>query len=193
MKAMIKKIILFFIVNHLILSLAGCVAGLAVGGAALVYQRKNVQNYVSDKTIYWTINNRIYANKPLYANNHIVAAVEKGTVLLIGQAINSTYKQEAEAIVKKVDGIQRLYNEITIESPTSISRQAKDTALTTKVISVMLTKKNVNAAAIKVVTENSVVYLMGQITAQEADEAVNVVTSIEGVKKVVKAFQYITN
>ena len=43
---------------------------------------------------------------------------------------------------------------------------------------------------VKVVTEASVVYLMGVVTEQEADEAVDITRNTGGVRKVVKVFEY---
>jgi len=42
-----------------------------------------------------------------------------------------------------------------------------------------------------VVTENGVVYLMGLLTQEEANKAVNLVSNTKGVTKVVRAFEYI--
>jgi osmotically-inducible protein OsmY len=44
---------------------------------------------------------------------------------------------------------------------------------------------------IKVVTENGVVYLMGLMTRNEADAAVERSREVFGVKKIVKVFEYI--
>ena len=48
-----------------------------------------------------------------------------------------------------------------------------------------------DASRIKVVTENSVVYLMGLVTRAEADAAAEIAREIQGVQKIVKIFEYI--
>jgi osmotically-inducible protein OsmY len=48
-----------------------------------------------------------------------------------------------------------------------------------------------NADHIKVVTENSVVYLMGLVTREEADAASDIASTTLGVQKVVRVFEYI--
>lgn len=50
---------------------------------------------------------------------------------------------------------------------------------------------NTLMARIKVVTDSSVVYLMGLVSQQEADTAVNIVRNIAGVEKIVKVFEYV--
>ena len=57
----------------------------------------------------------------------------------------------------------------------------------------MLTKKDLESGAIRIVTENAVVYLMGDVSHAQADLAVNVARQVPGVQKVVKVFQYIDN
>lgn len=44
---------------------------------------------------------------------------------------------------------------------------------------------------VKVVSENSVVYLMGMVKRQEADEAANLARTAGGVHRVVRVFEYI--
>jgi osmotically-inducible protein OsmY len=53
-----------------------------------------------------------------------------------------------------------------------------------------LTENRFPANYVKVVTENSVVYLMGLVTHKEADDAVDIARSTEGVAQVVKVFEY---
>ena len=48
-----------------------------------------------------------------------------------------------------------------------------------------------DANLIKVVVENSVIYLMGVLSRQQGDAAAEVARSIFGVQKVVKVFEYI--
>ena len=47
-----------------------------------------------------------------------------------------------------------------------------------------------NVLSIKVVTEASVVYLLGIVTEQEAADAVEIARTTGGVRKVVKVFEY---
>jgi len=43
----------------------------------------------------------------------------------------------------------------------------------------------------KVITENGVVYLMGLLTREQADNAVSVTSKVYGVQKIVKVFEYL--
>ena len=53
----------------------------------------------------------------------------------------------------------------------------------------MLAENGLPSTQVKVLTENSVVYLLGVVDQQQAALAVGVASKIKGVKKVVKLFQ----
>ena len=55
----------------------------------------------------------------------------------------------------------------------------------------MMGKKGLESGSIRIVTDNAVVYLMGIVTHEQANLAVNVARQVNGVNKVVKVFQYI--
>ena len=55
----------------------------------------------------------------------------------------------------------------------------------------MVVNGDVDANRIEIVAENGVVYLMGLLTREEADLAVELTRDIGGVQKIVKVFEYI--
>jgi hypothetical protein len=64
--------------------------------------------------------------------------------------------------------------------------------LVAKVKAAMVDSEDVFATVYKVVAERGTVYLMGRVTQREANRATEVVRSVNGVKRVVKVFEYIT-
>jgi osmotically-inducible protein OsmY len=54
-----------------------------------------------------------------------------------------------------------------------------------------VTENKFQANYVKVVTENSVVYLLGIVNKTEADAAVEIARNTDGVSKVVKVFEYL--
>ena len=52
--------------------------------------------------------------------------------------------------------------------------------------------KDLQASAIKVVTERGIVYLMGRVTSREAQRATDIARGISGVAKVVRVFEDIS-
>jgi hypothetical protein len=67
-----------------------------------------------------------------------------------------------------------------------------DVWITTKVKSNLLTKKELQGVKINVYTEIGQVYLLGTVTREQADIAVQVTRNISGVKQVIKGFRYTT-
>ncbi len=114
-----------------------------------------------------------------------------GIVLLSGQVASERSKLEAEQIVGQIRKIRRVHNELTLTSPTSALTRASDTLITTKIKANMLGDEAVDATRIKVVTENGVVYLMGLVTRNEADKAVDLVRRVNGIQKIIKIFEYV--
>ena len=75
--------------------------------------------------------------------------------------------------------------------PTPLKSRNNDTWITTRVKSKLLGKKETDGLRIKVITENATVYLMGIIKKDQADFAADVASRIDGVKRVVKVFEYV--
>jgi osmotically-inducible protein OsmY len=63
--------------------------------------------------------------------------------------------------------------------------------LTAKIKTKLVFNEEVKASNIEVITEDSVVYLMGTIDRASAELASNVASESSGVRKVVKVFEYI--
>jgi osmotically-inducible protein OsmY len=55
----------------------------------------------------------------------------------------------------------------------------------------MIASRSVSAGRIKVVVDNGVVYLLGLVTRDEANAAVEEVREVFGVQKIVQAFEFI--
>lgn len=172
--------------------LAACVP-IAVGGAAaggaMVADRRTSGIFIEDqgielkaeKAIIEQIGDNIHANVTSFNRN----------VLITGEAFNEESKAKAEAIVKDIENVRSVTNEIIVAAKTSLGGRSNDTFITSKVKTNMVTENRFQANYVKVVTENSVVYLMGIVTHKEADDATEIARSVDGVETVVKVFEYL--
>lgn len=174
--------------------LQGCifVAGAAAGAAAIavVYDHRTIQNSIQDTSIANKIIYRIQAVPALRHESHIEVTVFNDVVLLTGQTPSQGLKEQAEHIAKSVPDVSRVYNQLSIQGPTSSLTRTSDSWITTKIKTQMLATEDLKSSSIKVITENGVVYLMGIVTQQQADISVDIARQISGVQKVVKIFQY---
>ena len=74
--------------------------------------------------------------------------------------------------------------------PVAFSSRVHDSWITGQVKAKMLDTENLKAPHIKVVTENSVVYLMGLVSRAQADLATDAARHVSGVQRVVRMFEY---
>jgi osmotically-inducible protein OsmY len=114
-----------------------------------------------------------------------------GVVLLTGQVPSEDAKRQAEEAIDGVRNVRKVHNELEVAGPTSIPSRLNDSYLSTKVKTALLTDGDAEGSRTKVVTENGVVYLMGLLTRDEADAAVQRAREVFGVQKIVKMFEYI--
>lgn len=192
-----KKIIATLMI---IFPLTGCVpAALVVGataGGAAIYDPRGIERSIEDRHITQTAQNMIDKDPYLKGHSNISVATYERTVLIVGQAQTPALRAHAYRIVASLRGVKGLepidhiWNEVTIAGPSSVLDRSNDAWLTTKVKTELLAAKGVPSDYIKVVTSNSVVYLMGIVTPAQGKRAADVARRVAGVQKVVEVFQY---
>ena len=174
-----------------ILALPGCIEMAAVGvGAGVVsaVDRRTTGAQVDDEGIELRSNNRI--GERFGERVHVNVTSFNRSVLLTGEAPDAKTKDEIEKIVALVPNARAVTNELTITTNSTLSNRANDAGITGKVKARFLDAGKFNPLHVKVVTERSVVYLLGVVTEQEAADAVEVARTTGGVRKVVKIFDY---
>ena len=183
-----KLIILLF----MLLPLTGCVAAVflvgATAGGAVVYDKRSTKTMIADRRI--TENAHYYLNKALQGKIYIQVASFNRTVLMVGDAETPELRAKAYDIVSRIEGVRKVYNEVTIGKPLTLSQRSDDTWITTKVKSAMLLQKGLHSSQLKVVTCNNIVYLMGLVSQPQGDLAAGVARRISGVSSVIKVFEY---
>jgi osmotically-inducible protein OsmY len=114
-------------------------------------------------------------------------------VLLTGEAPTEQDKQAVEQLIARVDNVRAVVNEITVMGMKPSLQQRTNDALTTgKVKASLIDAKDLQVNAFKVVTERGTVYLMGRVSAREADRATQITRTIPGVQRVVRIFEVLT-
>ena len=170
--------------------LNGCVAALVGGAVAGGYlageDRRPASTLSDDQAIEFKISNRITEKFP---QAHVNSTSYNRLVLLTGEAPNAEVKAEIEKLVKEVPSVRGTYNEIVVGPSTALSDRTRDSLLTSKVKARFVDRRKFNAVHVKVVTEREVVYLMGIVKPQEADDATEIARTTEGVKRVVRVFE----
>ncbi len=166
------------------------VAAGATAGGAIVYDKRSMKTMAQDRDTASITLKKINDDPQLRDQTHIAISTFNGLMLMAGQAPTEELRNQAYQIANSTPNVKRIYNEITIEPPTSTTTQSQDAWLTTRVKSAMLAEKGLHSSQIKVITENGAVYLMGIVTHKQADLAATVASQTSGVKKVVRIFEY---
>jgi osmotically-inducible protein OsmY len=171
--------------------IAACVpvvVGGAAAGSAMAADRRTSGVYIEDENIELKATKNIADS--LGETAHVNITSYKGHVLLTGEVANEDDKSKAENITKAIASVLTVNNELAIGPKSSISSRANDAYLTSKIKAQFISENRFQANYVKVVTENSVVYLMGYVTQAEATAAVEITRNTSGVTKVIKMFEY---
>lgn len=178
-----------------IVTLTQSCAPLVVAGAGTAavaaHDRRTVGAFVDDTAVELKINNAIRENDDARENTHINVTSMNGIVLLSGEAKTAALRDGVLADSRAVAGVRRIVNEIRVAPPSSIGDRSRDTWLTTKVKTKLIGTENLDSSRVKVVTENDAVFLLGIVTRKEANLATGAATSVSGVTRVVKLFEYL--
>jgi osmotically-inducible protein OsmY len=170
--------------------LYGCVAavvgGAAAGGYLIGEDRRPAAVLSDDQAIETRAGSRIGDKFP---GAHVNTTSYNRLVLLTGEAPTAEAKAEIENIVRGVPGVRGIYNELTVAPPTAMSVRANDAYVTSKVKARFVDSRKFNPVHVKVVTEDSTVYLMGILKQQEANDATEVARTTSGVRRVVRLFE----
>ncbi|MDG2045990.1 MAG: BON domain-containing protein [Halioglobus sp.] len=178
-----------------LLALSGCgslLSSMQVGSIDDPPNKRTLGRMIEDDNIETKAMVNIHASNDAYENAHLVVVSYNGYVLLAGQVGDKSLKSRATSVVRKIQNVRRIYNELEVGPPISNLTSGKDSWVTSKIKSVLLTSDNIESSQIKVVTENSVVYLMGLVTEKEAKHVKELAADVSGVSKVVSLFEIIS-
>jgi osmotically-inducible protein OsmY len=189
--AMAKLVVLSVLLG----SLSACtvlVVGGAVAGAAMVAtDRRTSGAQLDDEGIEVRASSRL--KEKFGERGHFNVTSFNRRVLLTGEVAGESDKLAAEQLVFQVDNVKIVVNELAVASMTStLQQRTNDTYITGLVKASLLEAKDTPSSAFKVVTERNVVYLMGRVTSREADRGTDIARGVNGVTKVVRSFELIS-
>jgi osmotically-inducible protein OsmY len=172
--------------------LSGCAAVVVGGAAATGYMvaedRRTVGTMTEDEGIEQKASSRVGDS---IKDAHLNVTSYNRAVLLTGEVPSEAAKAEAERIVRAVENVRSVFNELQVSGNTSMQARTNDSVLTSKVKGRFVDSGKFNALHVKVITENGVVYLLGLVKKQEATDATEIARTTGGVRKVVRLFEYL--
>ena len=174
-------------------SLQGCIALLgagAVAGGLSLNDRRTGGTQIEDQSIELKSGGRL--RDAIGDKGHVNVTSYDRIVLLSGEVPSEADKAAAEKAVRDIEGVNNVVNELEVGPNSTISTRSSDTVITTRVKSALIDAKDVQASAIKVITERGNVYLMGRVTEREATRAAEIARAQPSVLKVVRVFEILT-
>jgi len=176
-------------------SLAGCIGAVAVGagtGTLMATDRRISEVYLSDEAIEIRVANAI--GQQIGDKVHVNATSYNRMLLLTGEVPDAATKDQVEKVaIANSSEIKRVTNELQIAGISNYTARSNDTYLTSKVKARFLDAAKFSINHVKVVTENSSVYLLGLVTQAESDAAVEVARTTGGVQRVIRVFEVISD
>ncbi|WP_119289298.1 BON domain-containing protein [Azohydromonas sediminis] len=174
--------------------LAGCaplvLGGAAVGTVLVANDRRTAGIQLEDQAIELKGRNR--ARDVVGDRGHVNVTSYNRIVLLTGEVPTDADRARVEEAVKGIDNVRSVVNELAVMPASSLTERANDGLLTSRVKASFIDVKDLDATAVKVVTERGVVHLMGRVTEAEAQRATELARGVRGVQKVVRVFELIT-
>jgi osmotically-inducible protein OsmY len=173
------------------LLLQGCIemAVVGAGGAVLsAVDRRTTGVQVDDEGIELRASNRV--SERFGDKVHVNISSFNRSVLVTGEVPDANVRAEIEKLIQGVQGLRGITNDLQVAGGASLTSRAGDATITGKVKARLFDSGKVNPVHVRVVTEASVVYLLGIVTEAEANVAVEVARTTGGVRKVVKVFEY---
>lgn len=194
---MIRPLPALFTLTLSILLLQGCapvmVGGVATG-AAVAHDRRTAGSFVEDQTIEFKARTALNAEPELSRQAHLSVTSFNMIVLVSGEAPTEALRQRAGEVIGGVDKVRRVHNEVIVAAPSSMMTRSSDSLITAKVKTSLFSIKGMedfNPTRVKVVTENGTVFLMGLLTRAEGDATARAASTVGGVQRVVKLFEYL--
>ena len=179
------------------LMLQGCITAAIIGAGATATAKvatdpRTAGTQVDDTTLNSRMGMKLKNNGPQFIGARIVSSTYGGDIILTGQA-NSEQIEKAESLAYEIEGVKKVYNQIRVSQPVGSGTITNDSWITTKVKSQLILNAKTKARNIKVVTENSEVFLIGIVTSEEGKAAAQLASQVYGVKKVITLFTYSEN
>jgi osmotically-inducible protein OsmY len=186
-----QKIFLSVFLGTLLL-LQGCAGGLIViAGTAVTVSsdERSISEQLSDDSLSMDALYKINELDINDENIRINLVSNSGYLLVIGQVTNPQLSKQIEEELNTLENAKGIYNQLRIGQPIGFAQQSKDSWITAKVKGKLTANDNVNPLKIKVITENSEVFLIGKVTTEMAAQATAITRQVDGVKRVNRVFQ----
>jgi osmotically-inducible protein OsmY len=172
--------------------LPGCavlVGGAAVSGVLVATDRRTSGAQLEDQAIELKAVSRVGA---VAGGGNVAVTSHNRSALITGQVPSEAERVAVEKVVAGIENVRAVVNELAVAGNSSLAQRSSDSIITAKVKAAFIDAKDLQSNAFNVTTEAGVVYLMGIVTEREATRATDLARGTDGVRKVVRVFEVVS-
>lgn len=153
--------------------------------------KRTLSMRIEDSAIERTAEVNIYKTNPRFREANVNVVSFYGSVLLAGQVPTEEMKAQAEKVTYQIAEVKRIHNELTVGESSYYLQRSSDGLISTQIRTRLTVQEGFPSSRTKIFTVGGTVYLMGKLTAAEADQAVALIKEVAGVQRIVKLVDYL--
>lgn len=153
--------------------------------------KRSFGSYIDDQQIQTIVAVNIRKAAPEAKEANIDIHSFNGAVLLVGQVPTAHLREVAGKTARNESRVRQVYNELVVGTKTDFFDRTADNIMQTKINSKLAFNRDIDSSRVKVIVENDTAYLMGLLSRIQAEKITDVVRSTKGIKKVVRAIEYL--
>ncbi len=162
--------------------------------AQSIADRRTTEAAENDNDIETEVKETLRDDEELRRFSHVNVNVYNGAVLLTGEAMNDVFKTKIVETVRVIPHVKMVHDNLIVDYPSDNLSRANDRRITQN-IKQALTQihdlPNFDSSLIKVIVEQSTVYLMGRVHRNEGTVVINVVRLEPDIRQIITVFDYI--
>ena len=166
------------------------VGGAAVSGVLMANDRRTTGAQVEDQLIESKAARQIKA--VLGDKGHVNTNSYNRVLLLTGEVPTEEDRLAIEKAVAGIENLRSVVNETAVMVASSLTARSNDVLVSSKVRATLIDAGDMPSHAFKLVVERGTVFLMGRVTTTEADRATALARAVNGVQKVVRVVELIS-
>lgn len=153
--------------------------------------RRTVGMVVEDSSLQTKILGNLYKLDARFQDSGIDVESFNGVVLMAGNVNDASMVGAADKVARTMRNVRKVHNELRVGPIPSATTRTNDAWIASKIRFVMNVTRDFPASRIHVTVNDGAVYLMGLVTEREAAETISIIGDVGGIKRIVKAFEYI--
>ncbi len=153
--------------------------------------KRTFGEYWDDKQLKTIVSVNLKKASPSFKGLNIRVHSFNSVILLTGEVPTKELRELAGKTARDVSRVRQVYNELEIAPKRGFLDNTHDKLLGSKIKAKLFIYKDIKSSRVEVFVENKKVYLMGLLSRTQAEKITDVIRRQKGVRKVVRAIEYI--